>query len=98
MGRKRKKRWQLPKDEVTWKGGGATSTKRKKLSVASRAVDTRSWHVTLIHLPSGLEVEGEIPSGNYSQKQMQVEKEKLFNRLWQELEIKVAKHLRLPGL
>ena len=97
MGKKKKEKWQLPKDEVIWHGGGSTSTHRKKLSVASRAVDDRSWHVTLVHALSGIEVSGEVPKGNYSQKQMQQEREKLFSQLWGQLELKVARHLRLPG-
>ncbi len=97
MAKKKNDKWTLPKDEVTWGGGGGTTTNRKKLTRASRAIDTRSWHFTLAHTPSGIEVSGEIPSGNYSQKQMQQEREKLFSTLWEQLQQKVAKHLRLPG-
>ena len=97
MGKKNKDKWHLPKGEVTWHGGGSTSTHRKKRSVASRAVDDRSWHFTLVHTPSGIEVSGEVPKGNYSQKQMQQERDRLFTQLWAQLELKVARHLRLPG-
>ncbi|MFL0811445.1 MAG: hypothetical protein K6L76_13585 [Agarilytica sp.] len=97
MGKKKKDKWQLPKDEVTWHGGGSTSTRRKKRSVASRAIDDRSWHFTLVHTPSSMEVSGEVPKGSYSQKQMQEERDKLFAQLWSQLELKVARHLRLPG-
>lgn len=97
MAKKKKERWTLPKDEVTWGGSGGTTTNRKKLSRASRAQDTRSWSFTLVHTPSGIEVSGEVPVGNCSQKLMQQEREKLFSVLWVRLESKVAKHMRLPG-
>lgn len=97
MGKKIKQKWQLPRHEVTWNGSGSTSTRRKKLSVASRAVDDRSWSFTLVHIPSGIEVRGEVPKGNYTQKQMQQEREKLLSQLWPQLELKVARYLRLPG-
>jgi hypothetical protein len=94
---KKNSKWKMPKEEVIWSGGGSTSTNRKKLTSASRAVDDRSWNYTLIHVPTDVEVSGEVPKGNYSQKQMQQERERLFSSLWDQLEIKVAKHLRLPG-
>ncbi|MGH1460443.1 MAG: hypothetical protein ACRBB6_00240 [Neptuniibacter sp.] len=97
MAKKQRDKWQLQKNEVTWHGGGSTSTHRKKRPAASRAVDDRSWHFTLVHVPSGMEVSGEVPKGNYSQKQMQQERENLFSELWGQLELKVARHLRLPG-
>ncbi len=97
MVKNKKEKWQLPQNEVKWHGGGSTTTNRKKRSIASRAVDNRSWHFTITHIPSGIEVSGEVPKGNYSQKQMQQEKQKLFTQLWAQLELKVARHLRLPG-
>jgi hypothetical protein len=90
-------KWTLPENEVSCSGGGGTSTRRKKRSIASRAVDLRSWHYALKHLPTGIEVEGEVPEGNYSQKQMQQKRKELKISLWLKLQVKVAKHLRLPG-
>lgn len=97
MPKSKKDKWQLPRDEVTWHGGGSTLTNRKKLSTASRAVDVRSCHFTLVHSPTGIEVSGEVPKGNYSKKQMQQKKNILFAQLCEQLEQKVARHLRLPG-
>ena len=97
MAKKDSVAWQLPKDEVAWSGFGFASTRRRKRSTASRAVDLRGWEMTLVHLPTGLSVSGEIPKGHYSKKQMQREREDLWARLWPELEDLVARHLRLPG-
>ena len=97
MGKKNKERWKLPRNEVRCSGTGSTSTNRKNRNRASRAVDMRSWRYTLLHVPSSIEVSGEVPSGNYSQKTMQLERQKLFDKLFLELENKVAKYLRLSG-
>ncbi len=97
MASKKNKEWKLPLEEVTYQGSGSTSTHRRKLSRASRAVDDRSWRFKLIHLPTGIETEGEVPLGNYSKKQMQDAKDKLRKLLFLELEEKVAKDLRLSG-
>ena len=97
MAKKKNEKWSLPRGQVTWSVSGSTSTNRKKLTSASRAVDTRSYSFTLMHEPSSIEVSGEIPAGNYSKQQMQQEKDKLFSTLWLQLENKVAKHLRLSG-
>src|SRR5262245_48362760 len=97
MGKTKSSTWQLPETEVDVREYGHTSGHRKKLSVASRAADHRSWHVTLVHVPTGLEVSGEVPEGNYSRKQMQQARERLFSQLWSQLEFKVARHLRIPG-
>ncbi len=97
MTKKGNNKWQLPKGEVTWAGGGSTSTHRRKRSIASRAVDLRSWEFTLIHIPTEVSVSGDVPAGHYSKKQMQQAREDLWAKLWPELEKKVAKHMRLPG-
>lgn len=97
MVKRNKEKWTLPKNEVTWRSSGSTSTNRKKRSVASRAVDDRSLQLTLLHTTSGIEVYGEVEEGNYSKKQMQAERENLFSDLWDKLELKVARYLKLPG-
>ncbi len=90
-------KWHLPESEVHCSGGGSTRTHRKKLTHASRAIDERSWRLKLVHAPTGVEVEGEVPMGNYSKKQMQEARERVYQELYRELEKRVAKHLRLPG-
>jgi hypothetical protein len=54
--------------------------------------------VRLTHLSTGLEVEGEIPSGHYSRGEMRTRRDELIAELWPVLERKVAQHLRIPGL
>ena len=97
MASTKKSAWKLPVDEVIGNGSGGTNTHRRKLTRSSRSVDERSWRITLIHTPTGIEAEGEVPKGNYSKKQMQEARAELWGRLYVELEKKVAKHLRLPG-
>lgn len=87
----------LNQDEISWAWQGFRSRARKKLPRASAAVDTSSWSLTLEHLPTGIEVRGEIPMGHYSNKQMKAEKEKLWEELQEQLRLVVANHLRLPG-
>lgn len=91
-------KWKMSKEEVACNGTGITSTNRKNVNSTSRAIDSRSWKFVLIHTPTGMEVSGEIPEGSYSKKQMQQERDKLYSSLWTQLETKVAKHMKLPGL
>ena len=51
----------------------------------------------MTHIPTGIEVTGEIPTGNYTKKQMRQLRQELEQKLFLELEAKVAKHLRIPG-
>ncbi len=88
--------WRLPMSEFSYEGSGSTSTHRKKLTKASRAVDSRAWQYRLVHEPSQLEVVGEIPEGNYSRKEMQQRRTDLWDKLFAELEKKVARHLKIP--
>jgi len=90
-------RFELKIEEVTWGWHGSRTGARKKLSRASAAVDSSSWRLYLKHLPTEVEVHGEIPMGHYSNRQMQSEKEKLWNALQEQLRVAVAKHLRHPG-
>lgn len=87
----------LNQNEVNWGWHGTRVGARNKLSRASAAVDTSSWRLCLKHLPTGVEIQGEVPVGHYSNKQMQAEKEVFWNELQEQLRLTVAKHLRLPG-
>ena len=71
--------------------------RRKKLSRASAAIDTSSRRLFMKHLPTGIEVHGDVPPGHYSNKQMQHKKELLWTELQEQLRLAVAKHLRIPG-
>jgi hypothetical protein len=92
-----KKPFTLNQNEVSWGSHGSRTGARNKLSRASAAVDTSSVELYLKHLPTGVEVQGEVPAGHYSNKQMQAAKETLWNELQELLCLAVAKHLRLPG-
>lgn len=75
---------------------GSSSGGRSQLR-QSRAMDTRSRTLALVHGPTGLRVEGTIAAGNYSRKDMQLQSRLLQQRLFGELEQLVARSLRVPG-
>lgn len=88
--------WKLDPAEVTWGFySSATSTRRKRR--LSRELDSRAMEVKLVHVPTGIEVTGEVPKGHYSKKAMQQRRHELFGDLFAELENRVARHLRIPG-
>ena len=89
--------WKLDPNEVDWGTASHVSTLRKKLTRASRAVDKRGTTVTLRHMPTGLEVSGEIPEGHYSRKQMREAQQKIYLQLFSKLEKKVGNFLRIKG-
>lgn len=93
---KKSPQWRLDPTEVSQYGSGYRASGRKKAS-QSRALDKSGVQWTLVHLPTGLEVIGEIPQGHYSQKELDKEKSELLSHLFNELEDKVAKHLKIPG-
>lgn len=53
--------------------------------------------MTLLHIPTGVEVAGKMQKGNYSRSEMQQMKDKVLKELYIELEKKVAAFLRIPG-
>ena len=88
--------WKLDPADVTWGFyGSATSIRRKRR--LTREMDTRGMEVKLTHVPTGLEVTGNVPEGHYSKKAMQERRYELFGELFAELEARVARHLRVPG-
>jgi len=50
----------------------------------------------MIHVPTGIRVEGNVPEGDFSPTELKVEKERLRASLWEELEQLVAKELHIP--
>ncbi len=64
---------------------------------SSRARQTRNEVMILVHVPTSIEVSGEIPAGNYTRKEMIAERDKLHASLMAELETQVAKRLRQAG-
>ena len=92
---RRKDRWALDPKDIGEGWSGHSSVKvfgnfERKLKVTSRTVN-------LTHTPTGIKVYGEIPDGHYSRKEMRSLTEKLREKLWAELENKVARHLKIPG-
>lgn len=63
----------------------------------SRALDKRSFKLTMAHEPTKIEVKGEIPEGHYARKKMRDLHNKLFNELYGELERKVARKIGIPA-
>ncbi len=73
-----------------------TSAGRSKAR-QSRARDERALTMFLVHEPTGVRVEGEIPAGRYSKADMKSRSDVLYERLLAELEDRVAGVLRIPG-
>lgn len=90
------KPWKLDPAEVSWSTESSTSTKRKKRR-QSRQLDERSQRVLLRHVPTGIVVTGEIPTGHYSRKEMEAARNALIEKLFVQLEAEVGRHLRVPG-
>lgn len=83
--------WQMKQEDVDWAWGGSSSGRRK--AGTSRANSITSAQLTLTHKPTGLSVKGEIQEGRYSKTQMQDKKRDLYEKLFDELEVLVAKKL-----
>jgi hypothetical protein len=95
MGKKSKSRtWHLNPEEVSC---GWVSSSIGKKGVFTRKLKTISKHLFLTHDPTGIKVEGEIPTGNYSKKEMKEKTKEAERKLFRELELKVAKKLRIRG-
>ncbi len=82
----------LPLEELAIGFYGSTSGLRKRVNRQSRAVNKRSRRYNVKHIPTGIEVYGEIPEGHYTKKQMKTEERKLLKKLLLILEEKVSKH------
>ena len=77
---------------------GSNTGLRSQRNRQSRAMDITSSTVTLTHAPTGVSVQGTVPRGHYSNRQMRALVEKLRISLLEQLELAVARKLRLPGL
>lgn len=99
VGNDDRRRWTLEPAEVQISGSASSSSMRRRTGMArsSRAEDSRGAVVRLVHQPTGLEIEGEVPTGHYSRSEMRSRKDALIAELWPQLEKRVAKHLRIPG-
>jgi len=84
--------WKLDPSEV---GQSVRSSSSGKSGQFSRRLKLTSCTVILTHIPTGLQVQEEVSSGNYSKKEMKKLREEASQRLFSTLEKKVAKHLRV---
>jgi hypothetical protein len=89
-----KSSWNLDPKEVHWYGGRSTTTIRNS-SRKPRIADARSAEINLVHDPTGIEIKGSIPTGHYSKKDMTKLHKDLYQKLFSELEDKVAKFLKI---
>lgn len=94
MSKKQATKWSLDPNEVTWGMHGSSSGKSGQFE---RKLKSTSSTVFLTHLPTDTKVEGEVPDGNYSKKEMQQKREQLRQALFGQLENLVAKKLGIKG-
>lgn len=94
MTKKNKSEWALNPKEVTW---GMHSSSSGKSGQFERKLKTTSSTIFLTHEPTGIKVEGEVPPGNYSKKEMQKKREELKQILFMKLQGQVAKILNIKG-
>ena len=92
-----KRRFELEQKDVTCGLVGARTGSRRKLTRGPASVDLSSSQLVLKHIPTGMEVRGEIPPGHYSNREMRNAQEKLRAELQERLRIAVAEHLRIRG-
>jgi hypothetical protein len=93
----KKKRFELEQKDITCGWVGARTGARRKLARAPASVDLSSSQLFLKHIPTGIEVGGEIPPGHYNNKEMRNAKERLQAELQERLRVAVAQHLRIRG-
>ena len=87
--------WTLDPSEVAESGSFSHACQGKARH--SRAEDLSGYTMVLKHVPTGLQVTGEIEYGHYSKQDMRRRKSQLYKVLFQLLENLVAKKLRVPG-
>ena len=76
-------------DDGSWRHRSSAQT--------SRSVIPTSSVVWLVHRPTGVKVKATVPPGHYSRAELIRARSRLERPLWDELERKVAAHLRVPG-
>lgn len=90
-------RWRLNPGDVHVSGSMSTSSRSRPTRRSHAAMGPSGATVELTHGPTGITVQGEIPLGRYTKRQLNTERRKLCERLYPELEKQVAQHLRIPG-
>lgn len=90
----KKDKWKLSWDDVSCGMHGSSSGKTGQFE---RKLKVTSSTVYLIHKTTGTRVEGIIPPGHYSKKEMQKLRQKLAEQLFEELQNQLAKKLGISG-
>jgi hypothetical protein len=95
----KRKAWRLDPAEVHQGGSAqATSASRKGTKCGdSWTKQVRTFIIILTHVPTDVRVEGKIGPAQLSKAKWGVERDKLHDRLMKELEVKVARHMRISG-
>ena len=62
------KKWSLNPKEISW---GMNNSSSGKTGQFARKLKTTSSTIFLTHTPTNIMVQGEVPVGNYSKKEMQ---------------------------
>ncbi len=96
MAKPRKQTWSLNPADVSRSSSRATMNRRTG-AAQSRAVNITTATVTLRHMPTGIEVSGDVPQGHYSRGELRQLQDDLAEQLFKQLETLVARHLRVPG-
>lgn len=96
MAKHSRERWHLNRAE-TDESRGSFTTGFRTSAQQGRSADRRDMWMKLTHRPTGIFVEGKHPFGYYDRKDWTRLTEELRERLFVELEKKVARNLRIPG-
>ena len=83
--------------DVAYQIHAVTNGRRTNRNRQSRALDERQYRVSMLHKPTGAEVQGEIPTGHYSRQELNKFKATLHGSLWLELEREAYRRTRIPG-
>jgi protein subunit release factor A len=94
MSKNAKQKWSLDRADVSYGQWGSSSGKTGQFE---RKLKKTSSTIFLTHTPTGIRVEGEVPPGNYSKKEMQKKRGELKESLFLKLENMVAEHLGISG-
>lgn len=88
-------KFSLKEAEVTWSMTSSSSGRGGNRN--SRLTATTASRMTLKHLPTGVEVSGEVQPGHHSRAAMTAARAELRQSLHEQLRQAVARHLRIPG-
>jgi protein subunit release factor A len=92
------KPWRLdPSDVLVDRSWMRASGRGGNIARTSRAVGTQEGRIRLTHAPTKIQVDGVVPEGEFTRKEMSAAMNLLHAELFAKLEKLVAKHMRLAG-